>query len=135
MGGNIALTLRLTDGVEHRMDRWTNILPETLHDPAFLDESPSGIAAALENWLAMKADWEMNNDSGNFSLNMTEVYAPYPYGLKRRNMAPSWSVSRPGPFLPSRGIALSAPSPGCVPKSARRTAARKYIAPADQGAR
>lgn len=82
MGGNIAWTLRLSDGTEHRMDRWTNPLPDVLVDPAFLAEEPEAIARALKSWLEMGDDWRRNGPDGPFEHNMTEVYAPYPYGLK-----------------------------------------------------
>lgn len=82
MGGNVAWTLRLADGTEHRMNRWTNIFPETTMDDAFLAGEQAAIDEALKSWLEMKADWEANRDTGKFQHRMTEVYAPYPFGLK-----------------------------------------------------
>lgn len=82
MGGNLAWTLRLEDGTEYRMDRWTNAMPELITNAAFLRGEPAAIEAALDSWLAMKADWEANKDNGTFKLPMTEVYAPYPYGMQ-----------------------------------------------------
>lgn len=82
MGGNLAWTLRLSDGTEHRMDRWTNSLPQDILNPAFLDETPQGIVAAMSSWSMMKADWEANRHTGNYTHPMTERYAPYPYGLR-----------------------------------------------------
>jgi hypothetical protein len=85
MGGNVAWTLRLADRTEHRMDRWTNIfsgVDGVTTDDAFLRGEPKAIEDALQSWLAMKSDWEKNQDTGEFEHNMTSVYAPYPYGLK-----------------------------------------------------
>lgn len=82
MGGNVAWTLRLADGTEHRMDRWTNIFPEITMNDAFLAGEQAAIDEALESWLGMKADWEANRETGKFRHNMTEVYAPYPFGLR-----------------------------------------------------
>jgi hypothetical protein len=82
MGGNLAWTLRLSDGTEYRMDRWTNAMSELITNPLFYQEDKSHIDACLESWLGMKEDWEKNQDTGNFEHNMTKVYAPYPYGMK-----------------------------------------------------
>lgn len=82
MGGNLAWTLRLSDGTEYQMDTWTNALPQTILNPAFLDEAPEGVEAAVAPWLAMKADWEANRKSENFDQPMTPFYAPYPFGIR-----------------------------------------------------
>lgn len=82
MGGNLAWTLRLSDGTEYRMDRWTNPMPIAIQDPAFLAEDPKAISEALDAWIAMNADWEANRESGDFEHPMTPVYAPYPFGLR-----------------------------------------------------
>lgn len=81
MGGSLAWTLRTKDGAEYRMNRWTNTLPTLLHAPSFLDGTAHGIEDALSSWLAMKADWDINQASGDFALAMTPAYAPYPFGL------------------------------------------------------
>lgn len=81
MGGNVAVTLR-RNGVEHRMDRWTNPLPETWHDPDFLDGKDSAIEAYLKPWIDMAEDWKKNGPQGPFLHNMTSAYAPFPFGLQ-----------------------------------------------------
>ena len=82
MGGNLAWTLRLSDGTEYRMDRWTNSMPSLIVNPDFLDEKPQAIEEALESWLKMRDDWTRNKGKGPFELPMTPVYAPYPFGMK-----------------------------------------------------
>lgn len=82
MGGNLAWTLRLSDGSQYQMDTWTNALPQTILNPAFLDETPEGIGAAVSPWLAMKADWENNRETKDFKHPSTAYYAPYPFGIR-----------------------------------------------------
>lgn len=82
MGGNLAWTIRLSDGTQYRMDRWTNSLPHLHLSPAFLDETPEGVEKALSAWLVMKEDWEENRESGDYQHLMTRSYAPYPFGLR-----------------------------------------------------
>lgn len=82
MGGNLAWTIRLSDGTQYRMDRWTNSLPQLHLNPAFLDESPEGINKALAAWREMKADWDENHERGTYEHLMTQSYAPYPFGLR-----------------------------------------------------
>jgi len=82
MGGNLAWTLRLDDGTQYRMDRWTNAMPELITDPDFIAGEPAAIETALESWLDMKADWEENRGTEAFRHPMTPVYAPYPFGLR-----------------------------------------------------
>jgi len=77
MGGSIAFTLRLEDGTEYRMCRWTNILPWAITNKKMIEKDPSHIQKVLENWLKMKDDYERNKDSGNFENNMTDVYFPF----------------------------------------------------------
>lgn len=85
MGGSVAWTLRLPDGTEHRMQRWTNVfsgIDGVTSADAFLMGKPEAIQESLGSWLSMKADWEDNHETGKFRENMTSVYAPYPYGLR-----------------------------------------------------
>lgn len=82
MGGNLAWTVRRSDGTEYRMDRWTNAMSELVTNPAFFQEDEDHLATCLESWLAMKEDWEKNQGTGNYEKPMTEAYAPYPYGCK-----------------------------------------------------
>jgi len=81
MGGNLAWTIRLEDGTEYRMDRWTNSMPGLILNPDFLSGQQAGIDNALQPWLEMKSDWEKNQHTEKFDLHMTPSYAPYPYGL------------------------------------------------------
>jgi hypothetical protein len=81
MGGNVAVTIR-SNGVEWRMDRWTNPLPEVLHNPDFLNRTNGALQAYVQIWLDMGQDWAKHGPNGPFKHNMTEVYAPYPFGLK-----------------------------------------------------
>lgn len=83
MGGSLAWTLRLSDGTEYRMNRWTNEMPHLIVHPDFLDEKPERISECLSSWLDLKADWEENRESGVFRNQIAGVYAPYPYGLRR----------------------------------------------------
>lgn len=82
MGGNLAWTMRLTDGTQYRMDRWTNSMPALICTPAFLDGTPEGIAQALDEWQRMQADWDANQHTEAYQYPMTPAYAPYPYGLQ-----------------------------------------------------
>ena len=82
MGGNLAWSLRLSDGTEYRMDRFTGAVSELIINPDFFQENGVHISDCLKTWVEMKDDWTLNNASGNFQLPMTPVYAPYPFGLK-----------------------------------------------------
>lgn len=103
MGGNLAWTLRLSNGTEYRMDRWTNALSELITDPLFFNEDEKHIQTCLESWLAMKEDWEANKDTGKFEHNMTKVYAPYPYGLKPSEYGIIITDFANGVFLSNQG--------------------------------
>jgi len=87
MGGTVAVTLRKPDGTEYRMDRWTNSMPWGITNLKMLQHDMTHVDAYLEQWLEMKADYDKNNDSANFELNMTDCYfpseglAPCGYGL------------------------------------------------------
>jgi hypothetical protein len=86
MGGNVAWTVRLADSTEYRMQRWTNIFSGGLRGAtsadAFLRGDAQAVKPLLKEWLQMKADWGKNKGTGKFKYPMTEVYAPYPYGLR-----------------------------------------------------
>ena len=71
MGGNLAWTVRRSDGTEYRMDRWTNAMSELVTNPAFFQEDEDHMATCLESWLAMKEDWEKNQGTGNYEKPMT----------------------------------------------------------------
>jgi hypothetical protein len=82
MGGNLAWTIRLEDGTQYRMDRWTNSMPALIQNPDFLAGKTSAIDEALAEWKSMKADWEANQHTEAFEHYMTPTFAPYPYGMK-----------------------------------------------------
>lgn len=50
MGGVVALTLRMRDGTEHRMERWTNILPGYIRTIPFYEGDESVWEEAIEHW-------------------------------------------------------------------------------------
>ena len=86
MGGTISIALRRrgADGATPStlsMRRWTNILPTTLHDPAFLDMDDQAIDSFLQTWRDMANDWMAHGPQGPFVHPMTDVYAPYPAPL------------------------------------------------------
>lgn len=80
MGGTITIAIR-RDGATTSMNRWTNIMPTALHDPAFLDMAVPAVEGFLSNWREMAEDWRANGPDGPFVHEMTDVYAPYPAPL------------------------------------------------------
>lgn len=62
MGGTVAVTLRTEDGAEHRMSRWTNIFPSTVHHLGFISGSLDYWTDSLERWYGMKKDWDDNHE-------------------------------------------------------------------------
>jgi hypothetical protein len=103
MGGNLAWTLRLSDGTEYRMDRWTNAMADLIINPLFFQEDKAHINECVDSWLAMKEDWEKNKDTGNYKLPQTGVYAPYPYGMKPSEYGIVVSDFHKGVFLTNQG--------------------------------
>lgn len=87
MGGTVAVTLRKPDGIEYRMDRWTNSMPWGICNAKMLQSDEQHIADYLHQWIEMRDDYEANKDTGNFEHNMTDCYfpsdglAPCGYGL------------------------------------------------------
>lgn len=81
MGGVIGFTLREPDGTEHRMRRWTNILPWALTNRLFLEKRPEHVAAILAPWREMQDDWARNGPEGPFDHPMAPVYGAPPHGL------------------------------------------------------
>jgi len=61
MGGTVAVTLRTEDGAEHRMARWTNIFPETVHNLGFISGDLSYWNNSLKRFYEMKQDWDDNH--------------------------------------------------------------------------
>lgn len=87
MGGSISMTIRMPNGTVHKMLRWTNILPWALTNLSLINKDPAHLTAIMESWLEMRDDYEQNKSTGQFKLNMTDVYfpdsglAPDGYGL------------------------------------------------------
>lgn len=86
MGGSVGLTIRESNGTEHRMCRWTNILPWAITNRELFRENPKHIKEILKMWYEMCQDWEAHKDQYDpsskdypFQFNMTSVYAPYPF--------------------------------------------------------
>ncbi len=81
MGGDVGLTLREENGTEHRMCRFTNILPWVLKNLRLLDKNqqPAHVREILSNWYDMRRDYEENKKTGRFRHPMSGVYAPYPF--------------------------------------------------------
>jgi len=76
VGGSIGLTLRVQEGEEYRMTRWTNILPWALTNLQLLEKNPVHTEVLLRRWLEMRADWEANCETGEFAFPMTSTYFP-----------------------------------------------------------
>lgn len=80
MGGSVALTLREPNGTEHRMCRWTNILPWAITNLGLIEDRPEHLTEMLEQWTSMRGDWARHRAEGvPCEHNMTSVYAPYPF--------------------------------------------------------
>lgn len=79
MGGSTGLTIREPDGTEHRMCRWTTMLPWAINNMRLINKDPEHIRAVLQEWKEMRADYERNKWNGKFKNNRTECYAPYPF--------------------------------------------------------
>ncbi len=79
MGGSIAVTVREESGKEHRMCRWTNVLPAFVNNIRLINKDPEHLQKYLKTWYEMKEDYERHKEKGNFEQNMTPVYAPYPF--------------------------------------------------------
>lgn len=77
MGGSVGVTLRLSDGQEYRMIRWTNSMPWGITNMGMVRKDPEHIQAYLRSWLEMKDDWDRNHATGQFEHNMTDFYVPY----------------------------------------------------------
>lgn len=82
MGGSVAWTIRCSDGTQHRMCRWTNLVGDLVWLDGFQDEDPDAIEVVLRGWRKMAADYEANHASGEFESAITPWCAPYPYGLR-----------------------------------------------------
>jgi hypothetical protein len=81
MGGTVAWTIRLPDGVEHRMRRYTNDLPDLIANAAFLSADPQHLADCVRLWTDLHDDWTENNGCRAFRHRATADLAPYPMAL------------------------------------------------------
>ena len=77
MGGSLAVTLILENGNMHKMERWTNTLPDFVNNLKFIQKDSKHVQNYLEAWFLMKSDWELNGPDGPFEQKMTKVYFPY----------------------------------------------------------
>jgi len=82
LGGVIALTIRLPDGTEHRMERWTNITPDLVHDPKFLKGDVKIAEDVIQHWLTESA----KKSKGVTLISSWQMYknpylAPSEYGI------------------------------------------------------
>ncbi|KAF2807733.1 uncharacterized protein BDZ99DRAFT_464645 [Mytilinidion resinicola] len=76
-GGAVAWALRLSNGQEYCMTRWTNVFPLITTNDAFLAEEPEAVQESLKDWLNMKEDWEHNQETGDYEFAMTGFYEPF----------------------------------------------------------
>jgi len=77
MGGVIGFTLRIADGTEYRMSRWTNWSPWAIDNIGMVHKSPQHVEAVLHEWIKQK-DWP--DDKKNWSYH-EPFLAPSQYGL------------------------------------------------------
>jgi len=88
MGGTVGFTIRTKGGKQHRMTRWTNILPWALMSKGTFEKDPKHLRDVLKQWRDMRKDYAEHLLNGNPPKHpMTLQYAPYPllapvsYGL------------------------------------------------------
>lgn len=74
MGGSIGITLRESNGTEHRMCRWTNVVPWTFDNLDFTNKDEAHISQFLTAWDEMVADYKRKDFEKS---PMSEVYVPY----------------------------------------------------------
>src|SRR3989344_6678036 len=79
MGGTVGLTIREPNGKEHRMARWTNILPWAIKNIRLLNKDEKHLQDVLKLWYEMRDDYLKHEKDKKFEFNMTECYAPHPY--------------------------------------------------------
>jgi hypothetical protein len=82
MGGQLAVTIRLKDGTERRMERWTNIIPNLMQNVEFMEGNEQSSKAFIEQW-----DTEIaKKDHGKTIISTWGMYkrpylAPSEYGI------------------------------------------------------
>lgn len=79
MGGSVGLTIREPNGKEHRMCRWTNILPWAITNIRLVNKDVKHIEKILDPWYDMREDYMQHKKDGKFRNEMTKVYAPHHY--------------------------------------------------------
>lgn len=85
MGGNLAITIREENGKEHRMDRWTNSMPNFITNIDLVNNDPNHLKQYLRTWYDFVEDWKENGpaylESGkdHFKHPMTSNYAQHPF--------------------------------------------------------
>jgi hypothetical protein len=79
MGGSVAVTLRESDGKEHRMCRWTNIMPFFISNLKLVKEDKEHIRGFTDHWQTMVDTYESGEDSEAISHSEAACYAPYGY--------------------------------------------------------
>jgi len=79
MGGNIGVTIREENGMEHRMSRWTNPIPWFINNIKLIEKDLEHLNEYLGRWYDMRQDWQQHQHDRQFEFNMTPVYAGHPY--------------------------------------------------------
>lgn len=81
MGGSIGFTLREENKTEHRMCRWTNVMPTLLSSMDFINKDPKNYKDFLETWYEMVNDYKLHLEGEKPlpKITMVDVYAPYPF--------------------------------------------------------
>jgi len=79
MGGSIGLTIREQDGTEHRMCRWTNVIPGFLTNVRLAHKNSEYIREITKTWYDFVKDYALHKEDGQFEHRMTSMYAPYPF--------------------------------------------------------
>lgn len=79
MGGSVGLTIREPNGKEHRMCRWTNIIPSILNNLRLVNKDPAYVQDIVKPWYDMRQDYEAHKTDEKFEQNMSPVYAPHPF--------------------------------------------------------
>lgn len=79
MGGSVGLTIREPNGQEHRMCRWTNIMPSILNNLRLVNKDSTYVQDIVKMWYDMRKDYEAHKTNEKFENNMSPIYAPHPF--------------------------------------------------------
>lgn len=78
MGGCVGVTILKNNGERINMNRWTNILPYFFRQASlYKGEEDKWLNEFLAEWKKMQKDYENNKDTGQYEINMTDVYFPH----------------------------------------------------------